>query len=144
MKNELLNIGTFDESHNPIEGGTRTAMVPEEKLREVFQITTVDEQQDIRQFAQELAQTGQLMTKMAAEKMVEGFQEAVKTRGADHVILVDSLGHVISAEQAAAIEAQGRFIPAPKTHKQRRAEKAAKKREAKYKRSQLYRELGRP
>lgn len=144
MKNELLNIGLFDAPHNPNDGGTRTAMIPEEKLREVFQITTVDERQAVQQFAQELAQTGQLMTEMAAEKMVEGFQEAVKARGTDHMILVDSMGHVMSAEQAAAIEAQGRFIPAPITHKQRRAEKAAKKREAKYRRSQLYRELGRP
>lgn len=143
LKNELMNVKPLSEAIAAAEGGVRTAMIPDEKLAEML-VDTDGSTGRAEKFVEELVQDGRMLTREAADKMVEDYREAARNTPPGQMVMVDSMGSLISHEQAAQIAQHGRFIPPAKTHKQRRAEKAAKKREAKYKRSQLYREMGRP
>jgi hypothetical protein len=105
-------------------------------------LDTAGDVQKAREFINELEETGRLMTEESSKLLVKKFEEAVRSCPPEHTVMVDSVGHLITGEQAEQIIGLGHFIPKPKTLKQKRAEKAAKKREAKYKRSQHYREMG--
>jgi hypothetical protein len=137
LKNELMNVNPLSEA----EGGVRTAMIPDEKLAELF-VDTDGSTDRAEHFVEELIQDGRMLTHEAADKMAEGYREAARNTLPGQTLMVDSMGSLISHEQAAQIVQDGRFIPPAKTLKQKRAEKAAKKRQAKYMRSQYRREMG--
>lgn len=139
LKNELMNVNPLSEA----VCGVRTAMIPDEKLAEML-VDTDGSTARAEKFVEELVQDGQMLTREAADKMAEGYREAARNTLPGQTLMVDSMGSLISHEQAAQIVQDGRFIPPAKTHKQRRAEKAAKKRQAKYMRMEHLRDANRP
>lgn len=141
LKNELMNVNPLSATFGEAEGGVRTAMIPDEKLAEML-VDTDGSTARAEKFVEELVQDGQMLTREAADKMAEGYREAARNILPGQTLMVDSMGSLISHEQAAQIVQDGRFIPPAKTLKQKRAEKAAKKRQAKYMRSQYRREMG--
>lgn len=141
LQKELMNVSPLSATFGEAEGGVRTAMIPDEKLAELF-VDTDGSTDHAEHFVEELIQDGQMLTREAADKMAEGYREAARNTLPGQTLMVDSMGGLISHEQAAQIVQDGRFIPPAKTLKQKRAEKAAKKRQAKYMRSQYRREMG--
>jgi len=139
MKDQLVSFNERGEPRMIVDGATVPANA---ELLAKLHIDTAGDAEKAEEFVNELVEMGNMLDREAANKMVEGYREAARQLPPGRMLMVDSLGSVISHEQAAEIAAKGQWIKPAKTHKQRRAEKAAKKRAAKYKRSQIYRERG--
>ncbi|QXO09522.1 hypothetical protein pEaSNUABM11_00098 [Erwinia phage pEa_SNUABM_11] len=132
MKNELINLGEL-QLHDEMNGGSRTAMIPDEVLLKTLAIDTTGDTEKVRRFVEELAEEGKLMTEGDVTALVEKARDALQQPTGR--MTIDSLGHLDTRPASVYL------TPSP-TYKERRAEKARKKREAKFKRSQYAREMG--